>query len=98
MDTKVRSIVKSIVWRITGIILLSIITYAITKDMKAMGIITILFHGIMIIMYYFHERIWEKISWGKIKHPLANIPVKKHLTPEDDDLIKEKLKQLGYID
>ena len=64
-------------------ILLGIIVYAITGDFKKMTIINILFHGMQIIIYYFHERTWEKTSWGKNIHPLSCLPVKGNLTKED---------------
>jgi len=97
LDTRIRSLVKSIVWRVTGIVLLGIIAYCITGNFKEMTIITLLFHGIRVILYYFHERIWEKISWGRSKHPLADLPVKGNLTKEDLKIIAQKLKELGYI-
>jgi len=98
MDTKIRSWVKSIVWRVIGIILLGVISYLITGDWKEMTVITVLFHGIRVIMYYFHERLWERISWGRLKHPLSDLPVKEKPTPEDLKVIAEKLRELGYID
>jgi len=99
MDTKLRSWVKSIVWRIIGIVLLGGIAYLVTGNWKEMTVITILFHGIRLVLYYFHERIWEQhISWGKIKHPLACLPVQRKLTPEDHKTIEEKLRDLGYIE
>ena len=63
-----------------------------------MTAITIVFHGIRFVMYYFHERIWEQIEWGKITHPLSGLPVTKSLEIEDAEIIKDKLKELGYID
>jgi len=98
METKTRSIVKSIIWRIIGIILLIVIAYFVTGDLKEMTIITILFHAIRMAMYYFHERIWQHISWGKEKHPLASIPVTKNLKPQDQKIIEDKLRDLGYLD
>lgn len=97
MDTKLRSWIKSIVWRIIGIFILGVIVYFITGSLKEMTIITLLFHGIRVILYYFHERIWEKITWGKIKHPLSELPVKNNLNKKDLKIIANKLKKLGYI-
>lgn len=97
-DTRKRSIMKSISWRITGIIILLIISWLITHDWKVMTLITVIFHGIRVILYYFHERIWEKVSWGRVKHPLSELPVKNNLKPEDMQVIRGKLKDLGYID
>lgn len=98
MDTKKRSWVKSITWRVLGIILLGLISYAITHDWKQMTVITVLFHSIRLILYYYHERMWERISWGKLKHPLAYLPVTRELTPEDLETVRAKLKSLGYIE
>jgi hypothetical protein len=63
-----------------------------------MTTITILFHGIRLILYYYHERIWERISWGTIKHPLASLPVKHKLTLDDLDIVRERLRSLGYLE
>ena len=98
MDSRKRSVVKSITWRVIGVILLGIISYLITGNWKQMTIITILFHGIRLVMYYYHERLWERISWGKSKHPLAMLPVREELSPEDLEVVKNKLESLGYID
>jgi uncharacterized membrane protein len=98
MDTKRRSWVKSVTWRVIGIVLLGVISYAITRDLAKMTVITILFHGIRLFLYYFHERIWESVDWGRVKHPLAGLPVTEELTPEDLEEVREKLRTLGYID
>jgi uncharacterized membrane protein len=98
MDTKTRSWAKSIVWRIIGIALLGVIAYAITGNWKEMTIITVLFHTIRMVLYYCHERIWERVSWGRLRHPLSELPVKEKPTPEDFKIIAAKLKELGYMD
>ncbi|MFA6097554.1 MAG: DUF2061 domain-containing protein [Candidatus Paceibacterota bacterium] len=64
METKTRSWVKSIAWRIIGIFLLGYITYLVTGNSEQTTTITVLFHGIRVIMYYYHERLWLKINWG----------------------------------
>jgi len=98
LDTKKRSWAKSITWRVIGILLLGSISYLITGSWKEMTTITALFHGIRVIMYYYHERVWECVSWGKLKHPLAELPVKGKVAPEDLEVVREKLKSLGYLD
>ena len=98
METKKRSWAKSLTWRLFGIALLGIISFAITRDWKQMTVITALFHGIRLVLYYYHERIWQRVSWGKIRHPLAELPVNKKLTPEDLETVRQKLQALGYID
>ncbi len=97
METKKRSIVKSITWRVTGIVILLLIAYLITGNMKETGIITVIFHIIMVTLYYLHERIWIKINWGKEEHPLADIDISKKLSSKEIEEIEEKLREMGHI-
>lgn len=98
IESHARAWIKSIVWRLLGIIILGTISWFITKSWKEMSLITLIFHGIRVVLYYIRERVWERISWGRVKHPLSILPVKKELEPEDLKLIKSQLKKLGYLD
>lgn len=98
MDTSARSWAKSITWRVIGVVMLGVITYLITRDWKEMAVITVIFHGIRLILYYLHERVWEHVNWGRVKHPLSGLPVDRELTPEDLEAVREKLRTLGYLD
>ena len=64
MDTKLRSIIKSLVWRISGFIILGFLSYIFTHKWSESLFISGWFNGIRFILYYFHERIWLKIKWG----------------------------------
>jgi uncharacterized membrane protein len=97
-ETHSRAWVKSLVWRLAGIAILGLVSWTITHNWKEMTTITVLFHGTRVILYYFHERLWEKISWGRVKHPLSVFPVIKDLEPEDFKIIQSQLKKLGYLD
>ena len=66
IDTKARSIVKSVVWRVIGIVLLGYISYLFTHNWEKTTLITLIFHAIRLVMYYYHERIWERVSWGRV--------------------------------
>lgn len=98
LETRTRAWIKSFVWRILGIVVLGTIAWLVTHSWKEMTTITIIFHGVRVILYYFHERVWERIHWGRIKHPLNSLPVNKELTPGDLKIIQNQLKELGYID
>jgi len=67
-DTHLRSWVKSIVWRVFGIIILGAIAWMITHDWQETTIITTIFHIIRTVLYYFYERGWNRVSWGRIKN------------------------------
>ncbi len=66
-ETKRRSLVKAISWRTIGTLDTITISYFLTGQMK----IAISIGGIEIftkmILYFFHERIWNIIKWGKRK-------------------------------
>jgi len=97
-DTHARAWVKSFVWRIFGIVILGTVSWVVTHSWKEMTVITFIFHGVRVILYYFHERVWERIHWGRIKHPLSILPVNRELEPEDLILIQSQLRELGYLD
>ena len=98
METHKRSIVKSLVWRIIGVVLLGGIAWGVTHNWREMTVITVLFQSIRMVLYYVHERIWLRIEWGRIRHPLDSLEVKGKLTPEDMDEVRAKLRAMGYID
>ena len=50
-----------------------------------------------LLLYYFHERIWGFIGWGKPKHPLEGLKVTRDLEPEHLEEIKGRLEDLGYL-
>ena len=97
-ESKLRSWAKSILWRVVGIFLLGGIAYQVTGRWEEMTVITVIFHSLRLVLYYFHERAWDRVEWGKASHPLGGIPMKADLTSEEVTDIEEKLRDLGYVD
>jgi len=62
METKLRSATKSLIWRIMGVLILGAVTYFYTRHWVQTSFITVLHHGIFLIVFYFHERIWLKFK------------------------------------
>ena len=60
-----RSLLKTITWRITASLDTFVIAWIITGDWKMGGSIAGIEVITKIFFYYFHERIWNKIKWGK---------------------------------
>lgn len=67
MDRKLRSLVKSISWRLLGIVVLGSIAWIYTGNIQQTSFITITFNGIQVVFYYFHEHLWENVEWGRKK-------------------------------
>ena len=61
-DSHLRSVLKSIIWRITGVIILAIITYLYTRNWITTGLVTFIHHFVFLFVFYFHERIWLKFK------------------------------------
>jgi len=64
METRKRSIIKSITFRIIATITTLVVVWLFTKDLAISGGVAILENLIKMIFYYFHERAWTSISWG----------------------------------
>ncbi len=64
-DTTTRSLVKTISWRITGSGATFIVGYLISGDIKIAGGIAIAQLITNTILYFVHERAWNRIMWGK---------------------------------
>ena len=60
-----RSLVKTISWRIVGTLATVIISYIITGTMALAFSIGGIELVSKMVLYFFHERAWEKIKWGK---------------------------------
>ena len=65
-DTSTRSLVKTISWRITGSGATFAISYLVLGDFSVAGTIAITQVTLNTILYYVHERIWNKITWQKL--------------------------------
>jgi adenylylsulfate kinase len=96
-ETHYRSVIKAISWRVFATLATILIVFAFTHKIALSLGIGVVEMTVKLILYYFHERIWSLIPLGKKKHPLSSLPIDKELKPEDLDLIKQKLKELGYI-
>ncbi|UTJ06492.1 DUF2061 domain-containing protein [Arcobacter roscoffensis] len=62
-----RSIVKTISWRTLGTLDTIIISYFITGSLGMAASIGSIELVTKMILYYFHERAWNKINLGRVK-------------------------------
>lgn len=63
-DTKVRSVVKTISWRITGSLSTLIISYVVLGSLTIASSIAIVQLIANTMLYFIHERAWARINWG----------------------------------
>ena len=72
-ESHARSIVKAASWRITGSLDTFIIAALITGRPKVAGAVALSEVLTKTALYYFHERIWILIRWGKRPSHLDNL-------------------------
>ena len=64
-DSHKRSMVKTFTWRLTGSGSTFIISWFITNNLFIAGTILGVHFFTNTLLYYIHERLWNKIHWGK---------------------------------
>jgi uncharacterized membrane protein len=65
MDTHSRSFAKALSWRVTGTIDTIIISLVVTGSIKLAATIGLTEVVTKSLLYYFHERAWLKIPYGR---------------------------------
>jgi len=64
-EKPLRSILKSISWRILGTLDTVLISWIVTGDTKMALSIGSVELVTKMVLYFFHERMWNRIKWGK---------------------------------
>lgn len=60
-----RTLLKTISWRLVGTLATVIISYAITGTLVLAFSIGVVELVSKMLLYFFHERAWNSIKWGK---------------------------------
>jgi len=60
-----RSLLKTISWRIVGTLATVVISYIITGTLALAFSIGAIELVSKMVLYFFHERAWNNIKWGK---------------------------------
>ncbi|MFT5892285.1 MAG: putative membrane protein [Dokdonia sp.] len=64
-EKPVRSVVKALSWRFIGTLDTLIISYILTGELGIATSIASIDFVTKMILYFFHERIWNLVKWGK---------------------------------
>ncbi len=82
MAKRIRSFAKAVSWRLLASVITLSVVWGATGDLKLSGIIGVLDFFIKIIVYYFHERYWAMVSWGRsFTH---ETPVRPNVKPSNN--------------
>lgn len=69
METHYRSIIKALSWRAGGTVVTCLVAFIITGSFELAARIGILDTVIKIGAFYIHERLWNRLDFGKQKPP-----------------------------
>jgi uncharacterized membrane protein len=63
--SKKRSFAKSMTWRLIALLTTFLTLYALSKDINMATMATVITNAVNFIAYYYHERAWNTVRWGK---------------------------------
>jgi uncharacterized membrane protein len=64
-EKPIRSIAKAVSWRVIGTLDTLLISYILTGQVAIAASIASIDFITKMFLYFFHERLWNKINWGK---------------------------------
>jgi uncharacterized membrane protein len=64
METPTRTLIKSLTWQISGLIVMTVVTWFVTGSLVDGGAIAVSGALIGFFSYMVHERLWSRVRWG----------------------------------
>ncbi len=97
-DSKTRTIVKAITWRITATLTTIGLVYLFTGQIQTAVEVGVLEMTAKLLFYYFHERLWDRLMFGRVEVPpfvlwITGIPRSGKTTL--GDMVYKKLEKEG---
>jgi uncharacterized membrane protein len=69
MESRRRSLLKSLSWRVIALTVTSCVSWALTRDLHTAAAIGLGDTLIKVGVYYAHERVWNHLRFGRIAWP-----------------------------
>jgi len=67
MESRRRSLAKALTWRAGGLVVTVLIALLLTGNVRAAASIGVLDTLVKLGAFYVHERLWLKISYGRVR-------------------------------
>lgn len=65
VETSLRSVAKTLCWRITGSSATFAVSLLISGSWQMAGSIAVIQLTVNTVLYFIHERVWNRIPWGR---------------------------------
>jgi uncharacterized membrane protein len=62
--TRKRSLAKTVLWRVICIVVSIVTTFVFIGKWDLAITVGTVYNAITMVLYYFHERLWNRIKWG----------------------------------
>ena len=62
--TRKRSLAKTVLWRVICIVVSIVTTFVFIGKWDLAITVGTVYNVITMVLYYFHERFWNRIKWG----------------------------------
>lgn len=69
METRSRSIFKAVTWRAGGTVMTCVVAWVLTGNLDLAARIGLLDTAVKIGAFYFHERLWNHLRFGRVEPP-----------------------------
>ena len=69
MEHRKRSLLKTLSWRLFSFFLTILIIFAYTRNLKQAFCVGAGIDIVKMFLYYLHERVWNRVKFGRIKTP-----------------------------
>ncbi|UCG59622.1 MAG: DUF2061 domain-containing protein [Phycisphaerales bacterium] len=69
MESHYRSIMKAVTWRAGGTVVTFVVAWLLCRDFSVAAGIGVLDSAIKIGAFYAHERVWNRVKFGKLEAP-----------------------------
>jgi len=67
LESHKRSIAKTISWRVAATLITGVVTYFLTGRLDFAVTVGLTDTLVKFFIYYVHERMWTRISYGKVR-------------------------------
>ena len=69
LESHRRSLVKAMSYRVASILLMTLVAWLITRELKLAAVIGVGDAVIKIGLFYVHERLWARVRFGRVPPP-----------------------------
>ena len=63
-ESRRRSIVKALSWRVIAVVITASVTYVLTRRLELAAVVGLADSGVKLGAFYAHERVWGRIDFG----------------------------------